>query len=212
MRTILAVAPHPDDETLGCGGTLLRHVADGDRVHWLIATSSGLEGQERQIESVANSYGVSAVHRLHVAPARMDVEPLFDLVRAASSVFEKVAPQVVYLPHPGDAHSDHRRTFQMCISGSKWFRQPSIEEIYAYETLSETGFDIGFGASFRPSAYVDIGEVLERKIEILEAYRSELSSFPFPRSAEAVRALAMLRGAESGFVAAEAFATLRLRR
>lgn len=220
MRDVLVVAPHPDDETLGCGGTLLRHRANGDRVHWLIATSMQADARvapdrvrerEREIERVATAYGIAATHRLDVAPARLDAVPLAELVEATSRVFEKVAPQIVYLPHPGDAHSDHRRAFEMCASACKWFRSPALEEVLAYETLSETGFGLGRD-DFRPQCYVDIGDTLEAKLEILAIYASELGAFPFPRSVEAVRALAALRGTESGYTAAEAFQLLRSRR
>jgi len=221
MKTVLIVAPHPDDETLGAGGTLLRHAASGDELHWLIVTTPGrLPGmaseeairREEQIEAVARAYDMAAVHRLDAAPTRLDALPLGELVAAATAVFQKVMPQVVYLPHPGDAHSDHRRSFEMCLSALKWFRSAGIEEAYAYETLSETGFDLGGGVPFRPTAYVDVSPHLDRKLEILESYSGELGAFPFPRSAEAVRALAALRGAESGCAAAEAFGVLRLRR
>lgn len=221
MKVVLVVAPHPDDETLGAGGTLLRHVAEGDEVHWLIATAPGrLEGvpadagrsREQQVEDVARAYPMASVHRLDATPARLDAVPLCELVRAASAIFEKVSPQVVYLPHPGDAHSDHRRAFEMCVSATKWFRGEKLREVYAYETLSETGFDLASGEVFRPTAYVDIAERLDAKLTILETYESEIAAFPFPRSPEAVRAQAALRGAESGFAAAEAFSVLRQRR
>ncbi len=221
MRTVLGVAPHPDDETLGCGGTLLRHRDDGCALHWLIATQASagegvsqawVEQRERTIERVAEAYGMAEVHRLGAPATRLDAVPLADLVGATSEVFSKVAPHVVYLPHPGDAHSDHRRAFEMCASGGKWFRQASVEEIYAYETLSETRFGLDDRQPFRPTAYVDVSMWLERKLEILREYSTELAAFPFPRSEESTEALARVRGAESGFEAAEAFQLLRFRR
>lgn len=222
MAVVLVVAPHPDDETLGCGGALLRHADAGDAVHWLIATAMTEAGgfgagriRERaaEIEAVAHAYRMTGVHPLGFPTARLDAHPLHELVTAASAVVEKIAPEVVYLPHPGDAHSDHRRAFEMCASALKWFRQPSVREVLGYETLSETGFLPGEGTPpFRPAVYVDVTPWIERKLEILAVYRGETAPFPFPRSAEAVRALAALRGAEAGFRAAEAFSALRMRR
>jgi LmbE family N-acetylglucosaminyl deacetylase len=221
MRTVLVVAPHPDDETLGCGGTLLRHGDEGAALHWLVATRSQagegvsrawVEERERTIARVAQAYGMVDVHRFEVRPAQLDAVPLSELVASTSEVFEKVRPDVVYLPHPADAHSDHRRAFEMCASGGKWFRHPGVSELYAYETLSETGFGLEASSPFRATGYMDISATLERKLEILHEYGDELGDFPFPRSDEAVRALAALRGAEAGFAAAEAFQVLRLRR
>ena len=94
---------------------------------------------------------------------------------------------------------------------SKWFRYPSVKRVLAYETLSETNFNLNPNATFNPNYFIDISEYLERKLEVLAIYRSELGVFPFPRSAEAIRALATYRGSSSGFVAAEAFQLLRER-
>lgn len=220
MSVVLVVAPHPDDETLGCGGTLLRHASQGDEVHWLIATRSvqsdavdraEVDRGECVIQKVAKDYGFSGVHRTPFETTGLDAIALATLVPAAADIIARVQPQVVYLPHPGDVHSDHRRAFEMCASSLKWFRTATVRQIYAYETLSETGFGLGSTDPFRADRYVDIRAQVDRKVEILENYASELGTFPFPRSGTAIRALAAVRGAESGFDAAEAFQVLRIR-
>ena len=116
------------------------------------------------------------------------------------------------MPHPCYVHTDHRLVFDATSACAKWFRYPSVKRILAYETISETEFGLDPNNFFCPNYYVDIGEFLERKLEIMSVYQSELGDFPFPRSSEAIRALAVLRGSTSGFVAAEAFQLLRERK
>jgi LmbE family N-acetylglucosaminyl deacetylase len=108
-------------------------------------------------------------------------------------------------------HTDHRAVFDAGAACAKWFRYNSIRRVFAYETLSETEFTLDAQPPFAPNFFVDITNFLERKLEIMAVYQSEMSEFPFPRSVEAIRALASLRGASSGFRAAEAFQLLRER-
>src|SRR5262245_14468068 len=145
--TVLVVAPHPDDESLGCGGTLLRHLAQGDVVHWLIvtnmSTASGfaadaVERRQVEITQVAQAYGFAGVDNLQLPPAQLDTLPKGELVRAIGAVIAKVAPQIVYVPFRGDAHSDHGIVFDAVAACTKWFRHPSIRRVLSYETLSET--------------------------------------------------------------------------
>lgn len=219
MDIVLVVAPHPDDETLGCGGTLLRHRAEGDVVHWLIVTAmdetspewrNRIQAREREIEAVARHYGVSTVHRLGFPAARLDSLPRADVVGKIGAVVRTVAPNVLYLPFPGDAHSDHAVTFDACAACTKWFRHPSVRRVCAYETLSETEFGLSPVAdAFRPNRFVDVTVHLNGKIEAMRLYAEESGVFPFPRSEEAIRALAALRGSTVGCAAAEAFMTLK---
>jgi N-acetylglucosamine malate deacetylase 1 len=219
VSTILAVAAHPDDETLGCGGALLRHRAEGDAIHWLIATEMTAEvggtpertaAREREIAAVASHYEFLRVHRLGFAAARLDVVPRADLVGAIAKVIGLVMPQTIYLPFRGDVHSDHAAVADACVAAAKRFRQLSVHRIRAYETLSETEFQAAPGAPlFQPNLFIDIGQHLDGKIAAMRIYASEMAAFPFPRSEEAIRALAMTRGSTAGFTAAEAFMTLR---
>lgn len=218
MKNILVVAPHPDDETLGCGGTLLKHLDAGDRVDWLIVTAMGRASghsakqraaRGREIAQVAKRYGFRRVFQLGFAAARLDVSPRAVLVQKIAAVFKAAGPEVVYLPFAGDAHSDHRLTFNAVVAATKWFRQKSLQRVLCYETPSETGFGLGEGADFRPNVFVDIEKQLARKLEIAGLYASELGEFPFPRSLKALEVLAAHRGSFSGTRAAEAFTLLR---
>ena len=220
-RDVLVVAPHPDDETLGCGGSLLRHRSEGDRIHWLIATSMAgtdypgerLAERKTEIDAVATAFGFTSVHQLEMPAAGLDTIPRAEVVRAIGGVFRLVSPSVVYLPYAGDAHSDHGAIFQAAAACTKWFRFESITEVLVYETLSETDFGIDPDSrGFRPQLFVDISGQLEEKLRIMAIYRSELEAFPFPRSIEGIRALAMVRGVAMGAHAAESFMVLKQRR
>ena len=129
---------------------------------------------------------------------------------AIGNVIQEIQPECLYLPYPGDAHSDHRIGFEASSTASKWFRYPSIRRVVAYETLSETEFGISpVLATFRPNYFVDITDHLDKKLELLRVYRDQMGTFPFPRSTENIVALSRLRGATAGCHAAEAFMLLK---
>lgn len=219
MSTILVVAPHPDDESLGCGGTLLRHADEGDSVHWFIVTTmtaaqgfsaERIAARSAEIEAVAAKYPFAAVHRAELPTTRLDSLSMGDLVGVVGKVFQSVRPDTVYLPYRNDAHSDHAAVFDATAACCKSFRHPSVKRVFAYETLSETEFGLRpDDPGFRPNLFVDIGDRLERKLQILNMYAGEMGKFPFPRSEECVRAQAALRGSQAGVHAAEAFMVLK---
>lgn len=219
MRTIV-IAPHPDDEVLGAGGTLLRRKAEGATTAWLIVTGISVDdgwSQEKvqrradEIEQVAKALGFSSVFQLNFPSTQLDQVPMKDLVSAISKVFDEFAPEEVFLPHSSDIHSDHRVVFEAAASCTKWFRSPSITRILAYETLSETEFSLIPSQSFRPNVFVNIDSFLEGKLSAMDIYSTEVGEFPFPRSHEAIRGLATSRGSNSGFNSAEAFELMRER-
>lgn len=219
MNTILVVAPHPDDETLGCGGTILKHIASGDSVHWVIVTSIQTEqgfsddrvrSRADEIERVASAYGFAGVHSLGFPTMTLDMVPKRDLISSLGTVVKSLSAQLIYVPYRNDAHSDHAAVFDATVSCTKSFRYPSVRSVRAYETLSETEFCLrSDDPGFRPNLFVDITSFLERKLEIMNVYASEMGEFPFPRSDTALRAQANLRGSQSGVWAAEAFMLLK---
>jgi len=217
-HTVLVVAPHPDDETLGCGGTLLRLAAQGARLGWLIVTGmteqyTDAQRQQRAdtVAKVTEAYGFAEVYPLDKPTAELDTLPMSELIEGIGTVFADFQPDWLLLPHSGDAHSDHRVVFDACVACSKWFRYPSIKRVMSYETLSETdaALPVSGWPVFQPNYFINIGEQLSRKLEIMELYDSELGEFPFPRSRVALEAQAKLRGTQSGYQAAEAFMLLR---
>ncbi len=219
MNTILVVAPHPDDETLGCGGTLLKHKSAGDRVIWLIATSmteergyarTSVVQRSKDIEEVAKAFSFDEVVELGYPAAALDEIPKSDLVSSFMKVVGSIEPDIIYVPYRNDAHSDHACVYDAVISSSKSFRMPCVKRILAYETLSETDFDFRPGTdTFKPNSYVCIEGFIEQKLDILNIYHAELAPFPFPRSIEAIHSLAKVRGVQCNSRAAEAFMLIK---
>ena len=216
---ILVVAPHPDDELLGCGGTLLLRASKGDTIGWLLMTSiqesrgwscERIEQRAFEIDRVRQGLCISPEHfyELKLPTAELDQFPMSDLVGKISNVFASFEPNEVLLPFPGDIHSDHRVVFDAASSCTKWFRYPSVKRVLIYETISETDFSLD-SCDFSPNLLIDITDHLEKKLRLLSIYKSEIGEHPFPRSLESLRAQAILRGAQRGTQAAEAFQILR---
>ncbi|MFC5540555.1 PIG-L deacetylase family protein [Ureibacillus suwonensis] len=218
-KRIIVVTPHPDDETLGCGGTLLKYKEQNNQLFWLIVTNMNekfpkhsKDKRQKEINNVAKQYQFDEVFSLNYPAAQLDEIPLGELVESLSKVFYQVKPQIIFTVYPGDIHSDHKVVFNATVACTKWFRYPFVEKVYLYETLSETDFSIDPDVNgFKPNVYINISKYLDKKIEIMKIYDSEINDFPFPRSEKAIRSLAYLRGAASGFEAAEAFMLLKER-
>jgi LmbE family N-acetylglucosaminyl deacetylase len=217
---VIVIAPHPDDEVLGVGGTLLRRKAEGAEVSWLIVTSISIKQgfsdekvkqRAQEIQRIKKLIGFDSVFELNFPATQLDRIPMSELVTGISGVFKLIEPNEIFVPHPADVHTDHGAVFNAAAGCAKWFRYPSVKRVLAYETLSETDFGLGTAQGFRPNVFVDIEQYLDDKLKAMDIYASELGAFPFPRSHEAIRALATLRGAASGFKAAEAFELLRER-
>jgi N-acetylglucosamine malate deacetylase 1 len=218
-KVVAVVAPHPDDETLGCGGTLLKHVARGDIVHWIVFTSISpslgfteeqVRLRDEEIRRVAAAYCFVGTHRLDFPAMMLDCVPKADMVSALGAVVRQLGVQTLYVPYRNDAHSDHAAVFDVCVACTKTFRYPTVRSVRAYETLSETEYGVRpEDPGFRPNLFVEVSDFLDRKLEIMSIYLSEMAPFPFPRSAVALRAQAQLRGSQCRATAAEAFMLLK---
>lgn len=219
MNNVLLIAVHPDDETLGCGGTILKHKANGDSVHWLIVTSikeengfaaSVVEARQQEIKTVSSMYGFDGVYDLDFPTMQLDALPFSRLIGSISDVVGQVEPNIIYLPFKSDVHTDHQIAFKAAYSCTKSFRYPSIKKIVMMETLSETEFAPGTKEdSFIPNMFVDTTSFIDRKIEIMKHYKTEIGQYPFPRSERNIRALATFRGATAGCEYAESFMILK---
>jgi LmbE family N-acetylglucosaminyl deacetylase len=219
MRKILVLAVHPDDETLGCGGTLLRHKKEGDEIFWLIATAMKKESnfsekdiktRKEEIGQVRDKYGFKEVYELDIPCTKADQVPRHDLTARISGIFDKARPEVVYLPFINDVHSDHRVIFEAAYSSTKTFRRPFIKKILMMETISETEFVPPFeDLPFTPNYFVDISDFLDKKLDIMKIYKNEHQEHPFPRSMDNIKALATFRGAAAGCRYAESFMVLK---
>ena len=219
MNKVLVIAVHPDDETLGCGGTLLKHKDSGDEIHWLITTeikeSDGFDKikvtmRANEINSVASFFNFDSVNRLGVSTTKIDEISISYLIDQLSSVINKVEPNIIYLPFRGDVHSDHKHIFDAAYSCTKSFRYPFINQIYMMETLSETEFALSIKEeSFVPNVFVDISPYIGKKVEAMNIYKGEMGIHPFPRSEKNIKAISTFRGATAGCEYAESFMLLK---
>jgi len=218
-NTILVVASHPDDEVLGLGGTIARHVAAGDTVHSLIiaegATSRpGIDDamETRALRAAAAAaadvLGAHPPRLLGLPDNRLDTLALLDIVQPIEAVIAEVKPQTVYTHFLGDLNRDHGITAEAVEIACRPLPGQTVSALYAFETVSSTEWGLST-TGFRPQLFIDVANELELKMRALRCYDSEMRSFPHARSYEAVEALARLRGAQSGVYAAEAFMVRR---
>jgi len=220
-KNVLVIAPHPDDETLGCGGSLLKHLFYGDKIYWLIVTNAFpgkfykwseemVAIRQKEIDKVSRLFNFTKTFKLNYPTAELEQVPLSDLIGAISHVVKEVLPEIIYLPNRNDIHTDHRIVFNAAYSCTKSFRFPSIKKILMYETLSETEFAPALPEnSFTPNVFIDISDFIENKIEILKIYKSEIINGPQPRSIDVVKSLARYRGSSISKKYAESFILLK---
>lgn len=216
---ILIVSAHPDDEILGCGGTLAKHKATGDEIAWLITTnifeSQGfskerIESRQEEINDVATRLNIKEVFKLDYPTMTLSDETLIKMIPRIGEIFKSFQPEVIYILNRSDAHSDHLITFKGVLACTKSFRYPFVKKVLMYECISETEFGAALPENiFIPNYFVDISDYIQEKIELMKIYESELGEHPFPRSIENIRALAHFRGASVGVAYAEAFQLLK---
>lgn len=224
---VLVLAAHPDDEVLGCGGTIARLADDGARVVIAILgeglTSRGDSREEieegalrslaRTAEAVGEILGAKEVRTYGLADNRFDTVPLLDIVKLLEELIREVEPETVFTQSGGDLNIDHRILYRASLTATRPTEGCSVRELFAYEVASSTEWAFQkFAPEFRPSYFVDIEATLERKIVAMEQYESELRLFPHPRSSEGIRAQARRWGTVIGVAAAEAFEPVRVLR
>jgi N-acetylglucosamine malate deacetylase 1 len=218
-ETVLGIVAHPDDETLGAGGTLARHAARGDQVHLLfLADGTGSRGaDERTVarraqaaRSAALALGVCEPSFLQFPDNRLDQIDLLEIIQAIEPVIENVAPRTIYTHHVGDLNIDHVLCHRAVLTACRPVSGSSVRRIYGMEIPSSTEWSSPNAAStFLPTRFVDIYATAGAKRRALEAYAEEMRPFPHPRSLEAIDSLAAWRGASAGLKAAEAFTVIR---
>jgi N-acetylglucosamine malate deacetylase 1 len=226
-QKVFIIAAHPDDEVLGCGGTLARHAAEGDDVHILIMAegvtsrdktrNAGARKNELSIlaqtaQNAGSFLGVQSVELLSFPDNRMDILPLLDVIKEVEARLEKIQPTVVYTHHSGDLNIDHQITHRAVVTACRPYPGQTVRTLLFFEVPSSTDWQVaGMENTFQPDWFVDISDHLEtesyldKKIQALEMYENEMCGFPHARSIEAVRSLARVRGAGVGLKAAEGF-------
>jgi LmbE family N-acetylglucosaminyl deacetylase len=222
--TILIFAPHPDDEVIGCGGTIARYVAEGEEVHVCVVTRGKppvfnhsrriLEKHPHdlcaEVEKSNSILGIKKTHYFQFPAAMLESVPRYELNKKTYDLINKLKPDVVYIPHFGDLHKDHALTSKAVMVAVRPKDDNVVRAVYSYETLSESEWNIPHAANkFIPNVYVDISMYLNKKLEAMKCFRSQICEFPNPRSIEAITALAKYRGSTMGTLAAEVFMLVR---
>ncbi|MEK4711612.1 PIG-L deacetylase family protein [Sporosarcina sp. FSL K6-5500] len=222
MKTILVIAAHPDDEVLGCGGTMARHAAMGDNIHSAIL-AEGLTSRDKErnrefhseefmiLQSAAQKandiLGVKQLKLFDFPDNRMDSMDRLDIVKVVEGLINELKPDIIYTHHIGDVNIDHRRIHEAVLTAVRPIPgNHHVEELLYFETASSTEWmTAGSAPPFIPNWYVDIEKTLELKLKALEAYAYEMREWPHARSIKALDYLAKWRGANIGVEAAEAF-------
>jgi LmbE family N-acetylglucosaminyl deacetylase len=221
---ILVVAAHPDDEILGCGGTMTRLAREGHDVRIVILAegmSSRYEHREdadpqqmkhlhAHAQQAADTVGAKELVLCKLPDNRLDTVPLLDVVKTVEELVARFHPEVIYTHHPGDLNVDHGVVHRAVLTATRPMSGQCVREVYAFEVPSSTEWAFQrLEPSFRPNVFVDITESLETKIAALACYGTETRKFPHPRSAEALRAIAARWGSVVGLSAVEAFELIR---
>lgn len=215
---ILVIAPHADDEILGVGGTMARHIAEGNEVYVCVVTRGVeplfseeiVQETRKQTKDAHNYLRIKKTFFLEFPAVMLEQVPRYQLNGAIAKVIEEVEPDEVYIPHMGDMQKDHQLVNEAVMVAVRPKNKHRISAVYAYETLSETEWNIPNTVNaFIPTCYVDITDYIEKKKEALACFKTQIAPFPNPRSLEAVEALAKYRGSTVGVNAAEAFVLIR---
>ncbi len=212
-KKVLVIATHPDDEILGCGGTIARHVQNGDAVKSIVVCEGvSLRYGDREIDleacriQAAQVLGVSEHKCLKLLDQRLDTYPILEIVQKIEEEVFSFKPNIIYCQNGQDINHDHKIVFEAAKVAFRPLNE-YVEEVFTYYTPSSTEWD---GAqSFAPDTWVDITGYLDKKLEAFACYPSEVRDFPHPRSIEGLRHMAHFFGAQANMYAAECFQTVR---
>lgn len=221
---VLVIAAHPDDEVLGCGGTIARLAGEGHAVYVVILgegiTSRYDEREEADQQSiralhdrssqVSKLLGVTELFTYDLPDNRFDTVPMLNVVKIVERLIEGLKPEIIYTHHGGDLNVDHMVVHRAVLTASRPVADCPVRTLYAFEVPSSTEWAFTrFDPVFRPNIFMDIGPTLETKLAAMELYESENRPFPHPRSPQALRAIALRWGSALGLEAAEAFELIR---
>ncbi len=221
-KSILIIAAHPDDQVLGCGGTVARLVKEGCEAHSVIlgegVTSRDskrtpgkrkgeISGLKRQTLEANAILGISGNHLFDLPDNRFDSVPLLDVVKVVEEIISKIKPDVVFTHYPGDLNVDHKITYEAVITATRPMAGAIVKEIYSFEILSSTEWR--YPLTYAPDVFYDITGTLPDKLTAMSKYLTELKDPTHPRSLAGIKANATLWGLKTGFRYAEAFKTVR---
>ena len=212
MKRVLVVAAHPDDEILGIGGTVAKHVKNGDIVHAVVmCEGESLRykknvGQNKAMKQAADILGIEDIKHLCFPDQKLDTFTLTELIKPLEQISQEFKPNIVYCQFGGDINMDHRLLFE---AANVAFRPLDhwVEAFYAFYTLSSTEW--AYPRTFEPNTWVDITDTIETKIKAFSCYRSEVKEYPHPRSIESIRNAAGFWGNMCCMNQAEALVLIR---
>ena len=208
---ILLIAPHPDDEVLGCGGTIKKYSQLGDDIYLCVVTKayapdwsrSFIKNREKEIKCAVKSLGIKETIFLDFPTVKLDAISQKKLNDSISKCIQRFNPEIVFSPFYGDINKDHKLVSEATMVAVRPKPDSTIKRVLFYEVL------LSAEGAFVPNIYEDIADFLDDKIKAMECYKSELRDYPHPRSSEGIKITAQKRGMESGVKAAEAFMLLR---
>lgn len=215
---VVVIAAHPDDELLGAGGTLARHVRAGDEVHAIVVADGAgsrypaelVSSLEKQARRASEVIGFTSLQFLQLPDQRLDTIPLIELTQRLEGVLDEIGPDTVYTHFPEDVNTDHGLVARGAWTACRPYARPRVRKFAVFETPSSTEWAWSMpGTDFRPSLFVDVTDTLEAKIAAMECYETELRDYPHPRSSRALRERAAYWGSHIGRLAAEPFIVLR---
>jgi len=215
---VLFIAPHPDDETIGAGGVISRHIAMGDEISWCVVTqgytpswsADTLIKARQQIDAVQEYYGFKNVYRLGFPTVKLNTVPHIELCNALQGVISEIKPDIVYTSSRNDANMDHRIVYDCTLVATRPLPGNIVRRVLSYEIGYTHHFGTPSGAAiFQPNVFVNISDYLETKLKVMYFYETELRQMPHPRCIESIRLLAQERGLCVGYAAAECFELVR---
>jgi len=222
VNKVLIIAAHPDDEALGCSGTIAKHAEEGDKVHLLFicdgvssrSNSSDNDVEKRKLaaKKSANFLGAESIEFFDFPDNKLDTVPLLKVVQCIEKVIERFRPLVIYTHHIGDLNIDHQITHKAVMTACRPKPDFCVKEIYTFEVLSSTEWQTPGVLQFTPNVFVDIGQHINIKQKSLKAYREEMLQPPHTRNIDNVLRLNALRGNSIGVEYAEAFQLVRMLR
>lgn len=225
MNKILIIAAHPDDETLGCGGTIAKYTKRGDKVYCLFlgrgktsrypdqkteAVEKAKTLLEKEAQEAAKILGILEIFFKDFPDQQYDTAGFLNVVKAIERIKERIKPNIVFTHHQGDLNLDHQITFKAALTACRPLKDETVKKIYSFEVPSSTEWGNPKGENyFRPNVFIDISNTFSKKIEALKAYKSELRDYPHPRSVKGLEIIAQYWGTVAGGELIEAFELIR---
>ena len=224
-KTILIIAAHPDDELLGCGGSIIKWIKNECLVKVIYLSEgvtarksltedrnwdSDIQAREEMAEKYAKASGIEIIKFMRKPNLKTRELSMLEIVKEIAGFITEINPSEIYTHFPGDLNSDHQVCFEAVVTACRPFMGIKVNSIYSFEVPSSTNWSSSLNSpAFKPNHYIEIDEQIEEKIEMLNFYDYEMRDFPHPRSPENIRAQAQIRGSEIGSKFAEGFMLVR---